>query len=410
MSHIAIIGAGQAGAAMAAKLRNLGFDGRLSLIGEETAPPYQRPPLSKKYMSGEMALERLYLRPEHFYRDQKIDLRLGTKVAALEAAEKKIELATGEVLDCDQIALCTGAAPIHLPSAVGGDLDGVYVMRGLADADAMAGEFIEGRHVLIVGGGYIGLEAAAVAASKGLQVTLVEMAPRILARVASAETADWFRDLHQSHGVDLREGVGLSALHGEAGRVTRASLGDGSEIAVDFVIAGIGVRPCTALAEQAGLVLENGIRVDGFGETSVAGIYAAGDCASFPLRGCRIRLESVPNAIDQAEAAAAAMLGQGAPYQAKPWFWSDQYDVKLQIAGLNTGFDAVVIRKGDKPRSQSHWYFKGSCLLAVDAMNDPRAYMIGKRLIEAGQSPLKGPLADPETPLKTLPLVTPVAA
>ena len=410
MSHIAIIGAGQAGAAMAAKLRALGFDGRLTLIGEESAPPYQRPPLSKKYMSGDMALERLYLRPESFYADQGIDLRTGTRVAALEAAEKKIVLESGEVLECDRIALCTGAAPIHLPAAVGGDLAGVYVMRSLADADAMAGEFVEGRRVLIVGGGYIGLEAAAVAASKGLSVTLVEMAPRILARVASAETASYFRNLHTGHGVDLREGVGLSALQGDGGRVTRASLSDGAELDVDFVIAGIGVRPCTALAEQAGIVIENGIRVDEFGETSVKGIYAAGDCTSFPWQGCRIRLESVPNAIDQSEAAAAAILGQGAPYVAKPWFWSDQYDVKLQIAGLNTGFDRVVTRPGDKPAAQSHWYFAGARLLAVDAMNDPRAYMIGKRLIEAGQSPLQGPLADPATPLKTLPLTEPKAA
>ncbi|MEJ1999010.1 MAG: NAD(P)/FAD-dependent oxidoreductase, partial [Maritimibacter sp.] len=305
MSHIAVIGAGQAGAALCAKLRNSGYDGRITLVGAESVPPYQRPPLSKKYMSGEMELERLFLRPERFYAEQNIDLRTGTRVAAIDPDSKQLRFADGESLSWDKLALTTGADPIRLPAAIGGTLDGVYVMRSLADADAMAAEFVAGRRLLVVGGGYIGLEAAAVAASKGLKVVLIEKAPRILARVAAPETANWIRTLHQGHGVEIREQVGLERLEGEAGRVTRAWLDDGTAIEIDFVIAGIGVRPATDLAEAAGIATDNGILVNAFGETSQPGIYAAGDCASFPYQGGRLRLESVPNAIDHAEATAA---------------------------------------------------------------------------------------------------------
>jgi Uncharacterized NAD(FAD)-dependent dehydrogenases len=403
MTHIAVIGAGQAGSALAARLRALGYEGRLTLIGAEAQPPYQRPPLSKKYMSGEMELDRLFLRPESFYEEQGIALLTGTRVTGIDPETMVITLSDGTEMPVDQIALTTGADPICLPPAMGGGEAGIYTMRSLVDADAMAHEFLAGRRVLIVGGGYIGLEAAAVAALKGLDVTLIEMAPRILARVASVETADWIKALHKSHGVDIREGCGLERLSKGATGFS-AELSDGATLEVDFVVCGIGVRPGTALAEMAGVEIDNGIKVDAFGQTSHPKIFAAGDCASFPWKGQRIRLESVPNAIEQAEATAGTMLGQGVPYVAKPWFWSDQYDVKLQIAGLNTGFDNVVVRPGDKPGTQSHWYFKGAELLAVDAMNDPRAYMQGKRWIEAGQSPEKGALADTSVPLKSVPL------
>lgn len=409
MAHIAVIGAGQAGSSLAVKLRALGFDGRISLIGEEPAPPYQRPPLSKKYMSGEMELERLFLRPTAFYVDQGIDLVTNARVAKINPDTCALTMDSGETIAADKIALTTGASAIRLPAALGGDLEGVYTMRSLADADAMAHEFRDGRRVLIVGGGYVGLEAAAVAAKRGLHVTLVEMAPRILARVASEETANWIRQMHASHGVDIREGCALQSLtHGTGG--LDATLSDGTELSVDFVITGIGVRPATDLAEAAGLTIDNGIATDAFGCTSVPGIFAAGDCCSFPWQNGRIRLESVPNAIDQAEAVAANMLGIETPYTAKPWFWSDQYDVKLQIAGLSTGYDRVVIRPGDKPQSCSHWYYRADRLLAIDAMNDPRAYMTGKRLIEAGQSPDARVVADPAFPLKSLLLVKPNAA
>jgi len=404
MKPIVIVGAGQAGSALAAKLRALGSEAPIRLVGAEPVPPYQRPPLSKKYLLGEVERERLYLRPESFYEDAGIELVTGTRVKALDTEGTAVVLDNGTRVACSAIALCTGAEPIRLPAAIGGALGGVFTMRSLADADALAPAFRAGARVLIVGGGYIGLEAAAVAASRGLKVTLVEMAPRILARVACAETAAWFKALHESHGVDIREGVGLTALHGEAGQVQTAILSDGTELPVDVVVVGIGVRPETALAEAAGLATENGIRIDEFGQTSAQGIFAAGDCASFPWKGGRLRLESVPNAIEQAEAVAATIMGVGAAYVARPWFWSDQYDVKLQIAGLNAGHDRVILRPGDKPGSVSHWYFAGPRLLAVDAMNDPRAYMTAKRMIEAGQSPSPNAVADPAVPLKSLPM------
>ena len=400
MAHIVVVGGGQAGSSLVAKLRNSGFEGKITLIGAEATPPYQRPPLSKKYLLGEMELERLLLRPEAFYSENEITLRLGETVDAIDAKARNIRIGE-EVLAYDHLVLATGSDPRHLPAAIGGALEGVYVVRNLQDVDAMAPEFVGGKRVLIIGGGYIGLEAAAVAASKGLQVTLVEMAERILQRVACPQTSDFFRELHRAHGVEILEGVGLKELTGED-RVNGAILSDGTELAVDFAIVGVGVTPAATLAEMAGVALDNGIATDAFGRTSVDRIWAAGDCASFPYRGGRIRLESVPNAIEQAEIIALNILGESKEYIAKPWFWSDQYDVKLQIAGLNTGYDDVIARKGDKEGSVSFWYFKGDELLAVDAANDPRSYMIGKRLIEARKSPTKAAISDPATDMKSL--------
>ncbi|MEL6690249.1 MAG: FAD-dependent oxidoreductase [Pseudomonadota bacterium] len=398
MGRIVVIGAGQAGASLTSKLRALGHEGEIVLIGEEPAPPYQRPPLSKKYLLGEMPLERMYLKAEAAYADAGIELRTGTHVDAVDTAAKEIHLGE-ERLSYDQLAFTTGSSVRTLPASIGGDLGNVFTVRTLADVDAMAEAFAKGGHVLIIGGGYIGLEAAAVAAMKGLKTTLIEAADRILQRVAAPETSDYFRDLHKGHGVDLREGTALVRLTGD-GVVSGAELADGTTLDIDFAVVGVGIDPCIGLASAAGVHCDNGIAVDAHGRTSVEGIWAAGDCASFPYRGDRIRLESVPNAIDQAEVVAANMLGAEQDYVAKPWFWSDQYDVKLQIAGLNTGYDSVVVRAGDK--GQSNWYYKGDELLAVDAMNDARGYMIGKRLVEAGKSPDKAAIADPASDLKAL--------
>ena len=398
MSGIVIIGAGQAGASLAIKLRALGYKGDVTLVGEEKFPPYQRPPLSKKYLLGDMALDRLYLRPRDFYTEQLISLRLGARVTAINPTAKTISIGD-ETLSYDHLALTTGSTPRLLPAAIGGRLNGVFAVRSLADVGAMQPAFESGGHVLIIGGGYIGLEAAAVAAAKGLKVTLVEMADRILQRVACAETSDYFRTLHQSHGVTILEGVGLERLTGE-GYVNGAILSNGEALEIDFAIVGVGILPGTGLAEAAGLTLNNGIETNSHSETSIPSIWAAGDCASFPYQGDRIRLESVPNAIDQAEIVAANMLGAGKDYVATPWFWSDQYEVKLQIAGLNTGFTDVVVRDGSATRS--HWYYKSGALLAVDAMNDPRAYMVAKRLIEAGKSVDPSIAADPQSDLKAL--------
>lgn len=399
MAGIVVVGAGQAGAALVAKLRAEGHTGPITLIGAEPVPPYQRPPLSKAYLLGEMALERLFLRPASFYAENEITLLTAQRVQAIDPGARRITL-EGQVLDYDQLALTTGAVPRRLPTALGGDLAGVHVVRSLADVDRMAPEFTEGRRLVVVGGGYIGLEAAAVAVQRGLEVQVIEAAPRILQRVAAAETSDFVRALHQRHGVEVIEGVPLVRLTGVDGHVTGAALADGRMLASDFVICGIGVTPDTALAEAAGLTIDNGIATDSLGRTSDAHVWAAGDCASFPLEGGRLRLESVQNAIDQAECVALNMLGQGQAYAPEPWFWSDQYDMKLQIAGLGTGHDRVVVRAGGGARS--HWYFKGCRFIAVDAMNDPRAYMVGKRLLAMGRSPDPAALVDPDTDLKRL--------
>ena len=399
MSRTIVIGAGQAGAALVAKLRSGGYAGTITLIGEEPAPPYQRPPLSKAYLMGEMDEERLYLRSADYYATNDITLRLGQPVTGIDRVAKTVTLGDA-ALPYDQLALTTGSVPRRLPAAIGGALGGIYTVRSLADVDAMRKEFAPGRRVVIIGGGYIGLEAAAVASKLGLKVTVVEMAPRILQRVAAAETSDHFRALHRAHGVTLLEGVGLERLLGDD-HVTAARLTDGREVPADFVIAGVGILPATALAEMAGLALDNGIRTDAHGRTSDPAIWSAGDCASFPWRGGRVRLESVQNAIDQAETVAGNMLGAAKDYAPTPWFWSDQYDCKLQIAGLNTGYDHIVTR-GPEGEAVSYWYFKGDQLLAVDAMNDPRAYMVGKRLLEMGRSVDADTLRNPDTVLKAL--------
>lgn len=399
MDRIVVVGAGQAGASCVAKVRAEGFGGAITLIGEEPVPPYQRPPLSKAYLLGDMALERLFLRPESWYAEHDVDLLLGQPVTDVDAAARTVTLGD-DVLPYDALVLATGSTPRRLPDTIGGDLRGVHVVRTLADVDAMEPGMIEDRRALIVGGGYIGLEAAAVARKRGMDVTLIEAAPRILGRVAAPETADYMRALHQSHGVTILEGVGLTCLNGVDGRVVGAILENGEEHPYDIVIVGIGITPNDALARMAGVTLDNGIATDLQGRTSDPHIWAAGDCASLPFRGERIRLESVQNAIDQAEAVAKNILGAGQDYVPRPWFWSDQYDLKLQIAGLNTGYDKVAVRDGGAARS--HWYYAGDTLLAVDAMNDPRGYMIGKRMIEAGKSPPPDVVADPESDLKAL--------
>ncbi len=398
--RVVVVGGGQAGASLVARLRNDGFSGAVTLIGNEPVPPYQRPPLSKKYLLGEMAKERLYLKPASFYGDQEIELVTGTPVTVIDRAEREV-VAGDQRIPYDALALTTGALPRMLPAAIGGALAGVYPVRTLADVDAMAPEVVAGRRVLIVGGGYIGLEAAAVCALKGLTVTVIEMASRILQRVASPATSDFLRDLHRGHGVDVREETGLERLTGE-GQVDGAILSAGERLEIDFAIIGIGISPDTGLAEAAGLALENGIAVDGLCRSSDPTIFAAGDCASFPYKGSRIRLESVQNAIDQAEHVAGVIMGSRKYYLPYPWFWSDQYDARLQIAGLNTGYDRTVIRPGHRPGGQSIWYFGGDTLLAVDAISDPKAYMQGKRWIEAGFSPDSKAVVNPEVDLKSL--------
>jgi 3-phenylpropionate/trans-cinnamate dioxygenase ferredoxin reductase subunit len=398
---IVIVGAGQAGVALAAKLRALGYSGGLILIGDENVPPYQRPPLSKKYVSGELDVERLLIRPRDWYSVQNVELRLEQRVVALSPREHALVLSDGARLHYRQLALTSGARPRNLPAEIGGTLPGVVTIRGLADADAIIPQLKVGANLVVVGGGYIGLEAAAVTAGKGMQVTVIEAAERILQRVAAAETSTYFRDLHQRNGVTIREAASLDRLTAQDGRVAAVLMKDGTVLPADLVIVGIGVLPNDDLARDAGLQVENGIAVDGQGCSSDPDIFAAGDCASFPWQGTRTRLESVQNAIEQAEHAAAAMLGAVVHYNPVPWFWSDQYDVKLQIAGLNRGYDQVVVRLGKRPGSQSVWYYRQGALIAVDAMNDALAYAFGKKALESGKSIDPQKAADPAVDLKT---------
>jgi NAD(P)H-nitrite reductase len=381
MSGIVIVGAGQAAASMAAKLRALGHEGTITIIGSEPLPPYQRPPLSKAYLLGDMGVERLTLRAPDWWEENAITLRLGTSVTAIDTEAQRVTLSDGESLAYSELAICTGATPRRLPAAIGGELGNVFTVRNLADVDAMRPLFDAGKRLVVVGGGYIGLEAAAVARKLGLEVTLIEAAPRILGRVACAQTADAIRALHQSHGVEILEGIGLARLTGETD-VTGAELADGRTLPADFVIVGIGVTPDEAIAREAGIQCENGVAVEAQGQSSTPHVWAAGDCASFPGPEGRLRLESVGNAIDMGELVAANMLGAAKDYAPKPWFWSDQFDAKLQIAGLNAGYDRVVTRHDD---GASFWYFRDGRLIAVDALNDARAYMVGKRLIEAAK-------------------------
>ena len=400
--RLVIVGAGQAGFALAAKLRALKDMRPITMIGAEDVIPYQRPPLSKKYLLGESSFDRLTFRPEAWYAENQVELRLSSYVEEIDRQNKSVRMQDGSVAEYDTLALAMGATPRTLPATIGGDLQGVFTVRAKRDADLLVDEMRPGRRLLIIGGGYIGLEAAAVARHLGLDVTLIEMADRILQRVASRETADAMRAIHQQHGVTIREKTGLQRLVGEDGKVTAAELSDGTTIPVDLAIVGIGVASNDRLAQDCGLDVGNGIIVDEFARTSDSAIFAIGDCASLLWKGKRVRLESVQNAVDQAEAAAAVMAGGSAPYEPKPWFWSDQYDVKLQIAGFNYGYDETLVRPGAREGSLSVWYFAQGRFIAVDAISDAKAYVSGKKMLESGIEPDKAVLADPSQDLKQL--------
>ncbi len=383
--RVAIVGAGQAGLSVAMNLRQKGFEGAVALIGDEAMPPYQRPPLSKAFLLGKLDHDRVLLKPRAFYEEQRIDLRLCARVEALDLPGRELVLPDGRV-SFDDLVLATGTAPRRLTREMGGDLEGVFYLRTAADAERLGPELVEGRRLVMIGGGYIGLEVAAVARERGLDVTVIEAAARILQRVAAPETSDYFRDLHERRGVRVIEGVGLRTLRGER-RVSGAELADGRVIDADIVVVGIGVVPRTRLAAQAGLALENGIRVDKSGRTSVNGVWAVGDCCSFPYQGQTIRLESVPHAVDQGAILAENILGGDAEYRARPWFWSDQYNVKLQTAGLNSGYDQTFLRRADSSDSASVWYFRNGRTIAVDAMNDARTYMAARKWLQQDQAP-----------------------
>jgi 3-phenylpropionate/trans-cinnamate dioxygenase ferredoxin reductase subunit len=399
---IVVVGAGQAAASFISRHVALGCEQPILLIGEEPHPPYQRPPLSKKYLLGQLERERLFIRPLQWYQEQNIELRLDTRVGAIDRERRQVVTANGESIDYDKLLLCTGSSARALPAEIGGDLRGVFSVRSIADIDRMSPEFQAGRKLLIIGGGYIGLEAAAAARQLGLEVTLLEMANRILQRVAAAATSDYFRDLHTKHGVTLHESARMSRLLDDDGTVCGAELESGEIIKADLVLVGIGSNPNTELAQAAGLDCDNGIRVSETCQTSDPNIYAAGDCSNFVRNGQQIRLESVQNAADQGDLVARVLAGETVTYTALPWFWSDQYDCKLQIVGLNHGHNQTVIRPGSKDNSLSVWYYRDHQLLAIDAMNEPKSYAFGRKIIEAGKNPTQQEVADPATDLKAL--------
>lgn len=397
-----IIGAGQAGAQGAISLRQAGFDGEILLFGDEDALPYQRPPLSKAYLQGELAPDRLYLRPPAFYDAQDITLRLGERVAKIGRQAREIETQAGERIPYDKLLIATGAPPRRL-NAPGADLPGVHYLRTLADSDALRPVLDTQGPVVIVGAGYIGLEVAAVARKAGRQVTVLEMADRALARVAVRQVSDFYEKLHRDAGIDLRLGAALEGFVGEKW-LEGARLSSGEVIECETALVGVGAVPETDLAGTAGLKVDNGIVVDEYARTSDPHIFAAGDCTNFPSPryGRRMRLESVPNAIEQAKAAGANMAGKSVIYDALPWFWSDQYDVKLQTAGLGEGADEIVVRGDAAEKAFSVWHLKGGKILAVDAINDPASFAMGRRLITTGAATDTAKLADPSTDLKTL--------
>ncbi|OBG78038.1 MULTISPECIES: NAD(P)/FAD-dependent oxidoreductase [unclassified Mycobacterium] len=376
-----IAGASHAGTQLAASLRREGWDGEIVLVGDESALPYQRPPLSKSYLADKCELAELAIRNSDFYAKQRIRL-LDATVAAVDRSAGHVVLSTGDALPYDKLALCTGARPRRLPTP-GADLAGVFYLRTAADGEMIREAAGPGRRAVIVGGGYIGLETAASLRALGLEVTLLEATGRVLERVTAPEVSEFFDRIHREEGVNIRTGTLVEALSGD-GRVREVILAGGESIPADLVIVGIGVEPNTELAATAGLVVDNGVVIDDQARTSDPDIVAAGDCASHDMAryGRRIRLESVPSAAEQAKVAAATVCGKSKKIAALPWFWSDQYDLKLQIAGLNTGYDEVVL-SGDPTRERDFtcFYLRAGELLAADCINRPRDFMFSKRVI-----------------------------
>lgn len=402
METVVIAGAGQAGSQAAASLRQEGFDGRIVLVGAEPILPYQRPPLSKAFLAGTMPVERLFVKPPAFYEKAGIQTLLGTEVAHLDAARRQVTLNDGRELDFDHLLLTTGGRPRRLECA-GADHPRLHYLRTVADVERMRATLRHRARLVLIGGGYIGLEVAAVAAKLGLEVTVLESEPTVLARVACPVVARFFEDAHRQAGVRIHCSTTVTSIEGDAS-LARVVTSDGQRLDADMVVAGVGLLPNVDLASAAGLSCENGIVVDEACRTSSPSILAAGDCTQHPsaVYGCGLRLESVHNAIEQAKTAAATICGKTKPYRQVPWFWSDQYDLKLQTAGINRGYDQVVIRGSTQSRSFAAYYLSEGRLIAVDAINRPAEFMASKPLI-ANQSVIAPErLADEGIPVKDL--------
>ena len=403
-ADVVIVGAGHGGAQCAIALRQNGFTGTVAMIGREPEPPYERPPLSKEYFAREKTFDRLYIRPPAFWEEKGIELILDTEVTAVDSAAKELMLSNGETMGYGSLVWAAGGDPRRLP-VPGGELAGVHAVRTRADCDQLMGE-IEGgvRNVAVIGGGYIGLEAAAVLTKLGCHVTLLEALPRVLARVAGEELSAFYEAEHRAHGVDLRTGVTVEALEGE-GRISGVKLGDGSVIPADAAIVGIGIVAAVGPLIAAGAAGGNGVDIDEYCRTSLPDVFAVGDCAAFACDyadGNVMRVESVQNANDQATCVAKAICGDAQPYHAFPWFWSNQYDLRLQTAGLSVGFDATVVRGDPAQRSFSVVYLRHGRVIALDCVNMVKDYVQGRKLVEAKVSPDLERLADASVPLKEL--------
>jgi 3-phenylpropionate/trans-cinnamate dioxygenase ferredoxin reductase component len=397
---IVILGGGQAGAQAIDTLRREGFAGRLVLIGDEAHLPYQRPPLSKQFLAGEMAAERLPFRHQPFYDQHRVELKLGQAAARIDPAARRVSLCDGETVDYDRLLLCTGARSRQL-SCPGADLAGVHYLRGMADVAGIRARLETGARVVIIGGGYIGLETAATARKLGCAVTVLEMADRVMNRVVASCVSEYYSGEHHRHGIEIACGTRVVRLEGAAS-VERVVCGDGGAHAADLLVVGVGAVPNIELAQAAGLACDNGIVVDEYCRTSHPDIFAAGDCTNHPsLRfGMRVRLESVDNAFEQGKTAALNMLDRPTVHDRVPWFWSDQYDNKMLIVGLSQGFDQQVLRGDPAARSFSVCYLKGGELIAVEAINHSKDYMAGRKLIAERARPDLDKLANPAIGLK----------
>ncbi|MDQ4087485.1 MAG: FAD-dependent oxidoreductase [Pseudomonadota bacterium] len=399
---VVIVGGGHGGAHTAISLRQQGFSGSVAIVSAEAEPPYERPPLSKEYLAGEKSFERMLIRPPEFWRERSVELRLGEPVTAVRREDGAVNLAGGERLSYGALVWAAGGSPYRL-RCEGADLSGVHTIRTKDQVDRLKAQVAGAGRVAIVGGGYIGLEAAAVLTKLGKQVALLEAADRVLTRVAAEPLSRFYEAEHRAHGVHLRTGVAVEMIEGANGAATGVRLAGGESIAADLVIVAIGIGAAVEPLLEAGAGGTNGVDVDGYCRTSLANVYAVGDCAAHCnafAGGARLRLESVQNAHDQAVTAAMAIAGRPQPYAALPWFWSNQYDLRLQTAGLWHGFDDLVVRGSPAERSFSVVYLRGGRVIALDCVNAVKDYAQGRRLIAEGVVPDRGRLADPGIQLK----------
>jgi 3-phenylpropionate/trans-cinnamate dioxygenase ferredoxin reductase subunit len=404
-ADVVIVGAGHGGAQCAIALRQNGFTGTIAMIGREPEPPYERPPLSKEYLAREKTFERLYIRPPAFWEEKQVSMMLGCEVTTVDPAKKQLTLSDGSHFTYGKLVWAAGGDPRRLPCN-GSDLGGVHAVRTREDVDRLMGELDAGtKNVVVIGGGYIGLEAAAVLTKLDCKVTLLEALPRVLARVAGPELSAFYEAEHRAHGVDLRTEVGVDSFTGDGTKVTGVKLADGEVIPAEAVIVGIGIVAAVGPLIAAGATGGNGVDVDEFCRTSLPDVYAIGDCAAFACDfagGAVMRVESVQNANDMATCVAKAICGDQHPYHAFPWFWSNQYDLRLQTAGLSVGYDHTVVRGKPEDRSFSVVYLKGGKVIALDCVNVVKDYVQGRKLVEAGVSPDLAMLADASVALKEL--------